>query len=981
MTSHMPGKLPNRHGPMLIACAALMALGACTFPSTPLAPKKASPAASRKLGPPDAKPSPVGLGPGALVRTVAPGEQIATLVGKVKLISDHGGSLISDQGGGIISNNGGTIVSNNSGGLISDQGSGLIANNAGALVGKRKLRLADLQDGGMPRPSEFLLADATVTLHDATGRQLLDADGNPLHATTDASGAYRLTAPLPAENLVMRIKLWNGGELSAILARGSEPTREVPIDTASTLGATYVLNRFVKGDQARYDKLPAAEAERLRAELLAAQQHVTRAPRYEAEALIGLADELRKQAPAVDKTLEDIEALLLGGMGDGKQATRVALGRPRALALTPDGTLIVGEQDFGRLRRVAPDGTLTTWVDGVGGAIKANFVDLTDLALLPDGALLVASHGLRKVVRVSAAGTVEPFAGTGALPAAGAPEPAPGLATEQPMEPTALAVGAGGQVWIGQEERARIFEVSPDGQCRPLERPPGWLPAMRLAGLAAGADGTLYALGRLKDGQGEVARRAADGTWSTIASGLAVYEGDLAVAADGRVYVCEDLAGRLSLLAPGQAPVPIAGAGAPAGAPALSAPAGLHLAADGTLYVSDQRANQVFARDAAGAWRHVAGAEQGEQRGDDLAINAPAGLAFDPQGQLVVTEGAGHSVKRWDGQALSTLAGGVRGDAGDGGPAAAARFDTPWGLAYRGEELLVMDSRNARLRAIAPDGTVRTLVGVPGEAEGRPLRAGERVPADEYVVERGGGLAVAPDGTVYWASISLHQIVRLRPDGTVELVAGKAYADGAEAEDGEDGPAAEVALAAPLGLALDPADPDALYFTEATNMRVRKVVGLASATPRVETVAGLGRAPSLVRILSLTPGWEQAEEGVAAREALFIGPAALCFDRDGAMYVAEVGTDNLNQLATGGEGAPLLGGGAGTLPRAQARIRRIGRDGRVTAIAGPGGLVLADPAGTDPLGMPTGLAFDRQGRLAFVDIRANAIRFLPRQGW
>ena len=98
----------------------------------------------------------------------------ATLIGKIRLISEAGGALISEAGG--------AIISNNSGGLISEAG--------GALIGK--IRFGVLATA----PAEAALADAVVRLTDAGGRVLVDDHQQPLMATSDATGSYKLSAVL-----------------------------------------------------------------------------------------------------------------------------------------------------------------------------------------------------------------------------------------------------------------------------------------------------------------------------------------------------------------------------------------------------------------------------------------------------------------------------------------------------------------------------------------------------------------------------------------------------------------------------------------------------------------------------------------------------------------------------------------------------------------------------------------------------------------
>ena len=94
-----------------------------------------------------------------------------------------------------------------------------------------------------------------VREYGAGGRAVLDpypaeaicdgAHGTPLIPWPNrlADGRYSFDGVLPKENLVLRIRLWNGGVLTSILANadGDADALELNLGAASSLGATYVL--------------------------------------------------------------------------------------------------------------------------------------------------------------------------------------------------------------------------------------------------------------------------------------------------------------------------------------------------------------------------------------------------------------------------------------------------------------------------------------------------------------------------------------------------------------------------------------------------------------------------------------------------------------------------------------------------------------------------------------------------------------------
>src|SRR6185436_13563932 len=97
---------------------------------------------------------------------------------------------------------------------------------------------------------------------------------------------------------------------------------------------------------------------------------------------------------------------------------------------------------------------------------------------------------------------------------------------------------------------------------------------------------------------------------------------------------------------------------------------------------------------------------------------------FDGDGRLIVANTGAHTILRIDlkTKAASVIAG-VTGRSGYGdGNAAEAHFNGPVGVAVgKDGSIFVADTYNDRIRAISPDGKVRTLAGgaEPGFADGQ----------------------------------------------------------------------------------------------------------------------------------------------------------------------------------------------------------------------------------------------------------------------
>ena len=128
-------------------------------------------------------------------------------------------------------------------------------------------------------------------------------------------------------------------------------------------------------------------------------------------------------------------------------------------------------------------------------------------------------------------------------------------------------------------------------------------------------------------------------------------------------------------------------------------------------------------------------------------FNGPVGLAFDAAGNLLIADSANHTLRRFSTNGTVTTFAGKAGDDGClDGPADRSRFCNPAGLAFdaRGS-LYVVDSSNHVLRRVKPDGTVSTVAGLAG-SEGSTdgdLRVGRLFNPYGLVVTAAGSLVVS----------------------------------------------------------------------------------------------------------------------------------------------------------------------------------------------------------------------------------------------
>jgi YD repeat-containing protein len=209
-------------------------------------------------------------------------------------------------------------------------------------------------------------------------------------------------------------------------------------------------------------------------------------------------------------------ATFVGFSGDGGPALRADFRDPAGLAVAPDGTIYIADQGNHRIRRVSPDGIVSTIAGngtqgykGDGGpALSAELYWPTSLALAADGSLYFSDQGNYVVRRISNSGIITTVAGLYRdkwSPGFGGDD-GPALQAKF-NNPTGLAVGADGSLYIADMHNHRIRRVGPDGVIRAFagvkpkrehgdfagDQGPARLAVLSYpTGLAFGPDGSLY---------------------------------------------------------------------------------------------------------------------------------------------------------------------------------------------------------------------------------------------------------------------------------------------------------------------------------------------------------------------------------------------------------------------------------------------------------------------------------------------------------
>jgi uncharacterized protein (TIGR03437 family) len=347
------------------------------------------------------------------------------------------------------------------------------------------------------------------------------------------------------------------------------------------------------------------------------------------------------------------------------------------------------------------------------------------------------------------------------------------------------------------------------------------------------------------------------------------------------------------------------------------------------------------------------------------------GLATDSAGNLYIADAQGHRVRQVSPSGIIlTIAGtGRPGFSGDGGLAAAAQLNSPYGLAFDNHgNLYIADLGNARVRRVAPDGTITTVASAP------------------LVSPR--NVAVDSGGDLYVSDFDGNRVYKMGPDGALTPLvssgvrfptalavdrAGVLYV----ADSGnhlirkfDQGVLTTVAAAAtPTGLAFDAAG--ALYVADAAAGQIVKIptVGApASVSPVSSRGLAFGPDGSLYSafgslVQHVLPGTARIVagggstafgDGGLATDARLSNPTGLASDGLGNIYIAD---------------------------RDNNRIRHVASSGIITTIAGTGAQGNTGdggPATLARLNGPTSVSLDGAGDLYVADTGNHRVReFTP----
>jgi uncharacterized protein (TIGR03437 family) len=561
------------------------------------------------------------------------------------------------------------------------------------------------------------------------------------------------------------------------------------------------------------------------------------------------------------------------------------------------GSIYIADTGNHRIRRITPDGTISSLYGGSqgfggdgGSATAANLNSPSGLAFDTAGNLYIVDTGNHRIRRVSTSGIITTVAGNGTAGFGGDGGPATAARLNGPG---GVATDSSGNVYIADTANNRVRRVSTAGVIETVAGTgqPGQIgDNLRAvlaqleapAGLAVDGAGNLYIAETRR-----IRRVTPGGIILTVAGGSDVgFSGDggpatsaqldgpqgMAIDTAGNLYVADSVNHRIRRITPAGSITTMAGGGdlgdgAPATAARFYFPRAIVADQSGSLYVADHDDRRIRRLSPDGLIRTVAGDGTVGNKGDGgpaaaASFNSLFATAIDSAGNLYVADISSHRVRKISTSGIVSIVVGTgrAGFSGDGGPATAAQLYSPSGLAFdTAGNLYISEAGNARVRRVTPAGIITTFAG-----DGTKGYGGDGGPATAAQMKEPCRLTFDSAGNLYIADRADQRVRRVSPSGIITAVAGNGTIGGG----GDNGPATAAQLQYPAGLTIDAGGN--LYIAVLNNHRVRKVTPAGIIT----TIAGTGAA-------------EFGGDGGMALAATLWSPTDVLVDASGTILVLD----------------------------------------------------------------------------------------------
>jgi len=316
--------------------------------------------------------------------------------------------------------------------------------------------------------------------------------------------------------------------------------------------------------------------------------------------------------------------------------------------------------------------------------------------------------------------------------------------------PAGVALDGAGNIYIGDVNNFRIRKVNTSGVISTIA-----------------GNGTLGFSG---DG-GAATTAELDGAYGVTVDG----PGNVYFSANNRIRKV-NTSGMISTFA-GNGTAGFSGDGGPATAASIADVYGVAIDASGNLYIADLYNYRIRKVNTSGIISTYAGNGSSGYSGDghpatDAAIGGPFYITFDGLGNLFFSDYLNNVIRKISASGIiSTIAGnGIAGYTGDGGPATAAELHWPYGIALDGaENIYVGEFYNNRIRKINTSGVISTYAG-----NGSPGFSGDGGPATAAMFTDPWGVATDASGNVYIVDDNNERVRVVTPPSTPVFDSGSA---------------------------------------------------------------------------------------------------------------------------------------------------------------------------------------------------------------
>lgn len=610
-----------------------------------------------------------------------------------------------------------------------------------------------------------------------------------------------------------------------------------------------------------------------------------------------------------------------GYNGDGSWGTTATLSQGLGVAADASGNVYFADQTSHRVRKVSPDGVVTTIAgtgdagyratDDGGPATQALLSQPTDVALDAAGNLYISDTNNHRIRKIDAAGTITTVAGSGATAYDGDDAPA---TTKALLAPEGITFDTAGNLYIADSTDQRIRRVDPAGI----------ITTVAGSGISGfGGDNNLATSAKL-----------------SYPSAVAWKAGELYIDdfLNARIRVV-DTTGKIHTYA-GTGTPGFTGDGGNATTARLGNPRDIAFDGAGNLLIADTNNGRVRVVDSAGKIDTLYGTDPTpiDNDGDGgpasaASLGLPAGLALDGSGHLFVGTREGQSIRRIDIATgiVTTVVGDV--DPHGVGPlATGGRFVDPSALAVTPGMTLAAGGRTGTLQLFR-NGAVEVAAGRYLQPTATANLARFRDAAfgsiEGIALDEANGVAYVTESSANRIqAITLVDPTEPRTWTIAPLAntAGTAgYANGA---------ASTARFRQPTGLWLD-ATAHVLYVADTGNHAIR-AIDLTTST--VSTIAGV----------PATRGF--FGDGGPATSALLYAPRALTRCANGDLFIADTGNHRVRRVS-GTTISSVLGDG-------------------IAASSGEG-----NPSSQFPVSAPRGLACDARGNVYVTS--STSVRMLP----